>query len=150
MSTVLTDRVAAAQATVDAYNNETLVWGRRDCARMAAHALKGLGHKPPLARFGFYRSAAGAVRALRRQGFGDLAEVMDSLGLPRVAQAATLPGDVVGFRHPDQPMGVALGVALGNGRVLLFLEDGRAHVVSPNMGDPAIEYLAWRADPCRP
>jgi hypothetical protein len=144
----MTRRVAAAQATLDKFGGQSLVWGRRDCARLAAYCLRALGHPVRLAEWGVYRTAVSAAVALRRRGCTDMADAMDTLGLPRIPQAASLPGDILGFRHPDQPMGVALGVCLGNGRALLYLEDGRAHVVSPNMGDPAIEYMAWRADPC--
>lgn len=146
---VLPARVAAAQATVDAWVGREFAWGRTDCARMAAHTLKGLGYRPNIGRFGFYKSALSAQRALQREGFATCADWLDDLKLPRIGQASALPGDILGFGHPDQPTRVGLAIALGNGRMLAFLEDQRCHVVSPNAPDPSVEYLAWRAHPLR-
>jgi len=150
---LLLDRVAAAQSAVDRFNNAELIWGRQDCARLAAHVLRELGHNAALARFGDYRSAGGAARALKRRGFADLAAVMDGFGLPRIPPASALPGDVLGFGHDDQSFGlselrVTLAVALGNGRILGFLENLRCHVVTPDLAQDA-DYFAWRVDPWR-
>lgn len=150
MSQAMTLRVAAAQATLDLYLDKPFVWGKWDCARLAAHCLKGLGHRPNLSRFGFYKSALGAARAMKREGFADLAAYLDDgLRLMRIPQAAALPADILGFRHPDQELPVGLGVAVGNGRILAFLEDRICHVVSPDLRVAEAEYYAWRASPCR-
>ncbi len=149
MQHVMTARVAAAQATVDAWKGKPFVWGEYDCARLAAYNLKQLGYAPRISRFGYYRSALSATRALRREGFTDVGGWMDSLGLPRIAQAAALPGDILGFGHDDMPLRVGLGVALGNGRMLAFLADQVCHVVDPRYGADGADYYAWSAKPCR-
>lgn len=150
MASTLPARVAAAQATFDAFHGQTFEWGRRDCARLAAFCLKSLGYNPRAARFGYYKTENSAAAALRKAGFADMAAVVDSLGLPRIAPAAALPGDIVGFRHADQPLGgVGLGVCVRDARrVLCFLEDGICHVVPPRY-EAASECYAWRAEPCR-
>jgi len=145
---VMLRRVAAAQAAVDAYSGMAMRWGKRECCRLAALVLKGLGHDARMSRFGFYSTAQGAQRAIMRQGFKDLAEVMDDLGFARIAQAAALPGDILGMMSGEPIMPIGLAVALGNGRVLAFLEDRVCHVVSPNLAVPDAQYFAWRCDPC--
>jgi hypothetical protein len=150
--TPLTRRVIATQATVDAFRRTAFAWGRNDCARLAAHVLKGLGHKPRLTRFGPYRSPITARKALQRHGFQTLADVLDDLGLPRIPPAAALPGDILGFGHPDQPLLVGLAVAVGNGRLLGFMDNGDGegqlcHVFAPTFGAAGVDYYAWRADP---
>lgn len=140
MTSILERRVAAAQSTLDAYRDRPLVWGAHDCARLAAHALRQLGLPTPLAKFGRYSTAMGAARALKRRGFNDLGEVLDEMGFPRIPPAASLPADIFGLLAEGG--GVALAVALSNGRAVGFLDlDGRAvaGVIQPH------DYLAaWR------
>lgn len=141
-------RQAAAQATVARFDGRALAWGRDDCARMAAFHIKRLGHKVSLAKAGSYHSAAGAVRAIRRAGHASLASAVDAHGLPRIAPARAMMGDLIGLRADGAPDDaseggwVALMVCLGNGRALGFLE-GRCGVIQP------LEIaIAWRASPC--
>lgn len=144
-------RAAAAQATFDAFHGQTFEWGVRDCVRLAAHVLKGLGYKPRLTRGGYYTNELGALRAMKRTGFADLAAAIDDMQLPRIPPAAAAPGDLIGFRHPDNgPFGVGLGVVVRDStRVLGFwaTEDGVCRVVPPKYDLKDAEYLAWRADP---
>lgn len=145
MTNPMVKRVAVAQACVEAFDAKPFAWGECDCARLAAFALKRLGYKPSLSRFGRYRSALAARRALRREGFSDTTDWMDSIhGLGRISPAAALPGDIVGL--PGEEGWTALTVALGNGRLLGFLEAaGGCAVVQPAVSPLA----AWRAEPCR-
>lgn len=145
-------RVAAAQATFDAYHLQPFVWGRTDCVRLAAHMMRGLGYKPRLHRGGSYSSEIGAAKALLRAGFRDPAEWMDDFGVLRIAPAAALPGDILGFRHPDQAHGwTGLSVSLGQGRVLAFMADGdgsvTCHAGPPVFGVEGAEYMAWCCPP---
>lgn len=147
----LARRVAATQEIVDGWRDRPFVWGTADCARLAAAMLTRLGWKPGLARGGYYKSALGAAKAFRRAGFADAAEWMDDVGLLRIPPAAALPGDILGFGHPDQATRVGLSIAVGNTRAFGFFEaaDGvaRCNVFAPKMAQPSVEYLAWRADP---
>lgn len=139
-------RVAAAEAVLARFNGAPLVWGHTDCARLAAASLRALGHRVSLGRFGRYSSAAGALRALKRQGFDGLDAAIDAQLLPRIPPAAALPGDLVALPS-DEPGWPALTVALGNGRVLGFREKDGAlvcGVLQPNQW-----LCAWRVEPCR-
>jgi hypothetical protein len=149
---IMVRRVAATQGVVDAWRYRPFVWGENDCGRLAAAMLRALGHKPGVSRFGNYKTAFGAQKALMKRGFRDMADVIDSFNFHRIGQASVLPGDLVGFRHPDQPLGVGLAVTIGNGRLLAFMDngDGRGvacHVFPPRPASPEVEYLAWRTDP---
>ncbi|CAA2991078.1 Hypothetical predicted protein, partial [Olea europaea subsp. europaea] len=97
---------------------------------MAAFTIRQLGGRAPLARFGRYSTAQGAARALKRQGFGNLADAVDSLGLVRIPPAAALPADIHGFEAEEG--GIALAVHLAQNRVLGFFPhpDGRLIAVA--------------------
>lgn len=140
-------RVDAAQQAMDHFAGKPLVWGRTDCARLAAHVLKTLGYKPGLSRFGDYKTELGARRALRRHGMTDTPDWLDTIhGLIRIAPAAALPGDVVGM--PGAGNWTSLTICLGNGRLLGFHPEagvGVCTVVQPLIAPVA----AWSAAPCR-
>jgi hypothetical protein len=135
----MTDRAQAAQACIDRFAGKPYEPGKRDCVRLAAHLLHQFGHAVPVLKGLRYQGEAGAIRALKRTGFANLIEAMDSLGLERIAPVAARTGDIVGLPCDDGPWGCALTVAVGNGRVLAFV-DGLGRVVQP------LAYLAaWRA-----
>jgi len=144
----LSVRVAAAQAVLDAWRGTRFAWGRRDCVRLGAAMLRALGRRPALARGGAYRSERGAIAALKRAGFADVEAAVESvLGeASRIAPAAALPGDILGFAVPGVAL-TALGVAIGGGRILAFLEDGVCHVAPPRLDVAGVGYLAWRCAP---
>lgn len=131
-------RQQAAQATIDRFQGKPLELGKNDCARMATFCLKKLGVKVSLLKLGPYKTEIGAAKVLRDLGFANLTEAVDALGLPRIAPAMALPGDILALRAAD---GVALTVAVGNGRVLGFWEAaGVCTVFQP------IEFeTAWRS-----
>ena len=132
-------RRQAAQAVVDRFLGQPLCFGKSDCIRLGAKALRGMGRPSPLAKAGSYASALGAARALKRAGFEDLVAAVDSLGLERIAPAAALPADLVMLPAPAPFLG-ALTMAVGNGRVLGWHEDVEtAEILQP------LEYVAaWR------
>jgi hypothetical protein len=106
-------RQQAVEATVQRFAGKALVWGRDDCARMAAFLVKRLGVRVSLAKMPRYSSEVGAARALRALECADLAEVVDLAGLPRIAPARAVVGDLLGLPGPDDT--VALHVSLGAG-----------------------------------
>ncbi|KTT70171.1 DUF6950 family protein [Sphingomonas sanguinis] len=132
-------RQRAAQATVDRFRGVPFAYGKNDCARLAAFALRQMGHKPGLAKAGSYSSALGAARALKRLGHDDLASALDALGLLRIPPIAALPSDLVMLPGVGA-FGGAIAMAVGNGRVLGYHEDlGGADILEP------IEFVgAWR------
>ena len=146
----LARRVAATQEILNAWRYRELVWGSDDCARMTAAMLTRLGWSPRLSRGGYYKSALGAAKALKRAGFADAAAWLDDVGLIRIPPAAALPGDIFGLCHAEQELGVGLAICIGNGRVLGFGDNGdgiRCHVWPLNLTVEGATYIAWRADP---
>jgi hypothetical protein len=133
-------RQRAAQATIDRFSGKALAYGKDDCARMAVFCLKKLGVKVSLLKLGPYKSELGAARVLRGLGFDSLSDAVDGLGLPRIAPAACLPGDIMALPTDDGQIGLA--VAVGNGRVLAFWAGagGLCTVIQP------LKFAhAWRA-----
>lgn len=132
-------RVAAVQATIDRFRDKPLKLGTDDCVRMAAFALRKQGVRASLLKAGSYSSEVGARRVMKRLGYETLADAVDALGLPRIAPAMALPGDILSLRSKEGD--VALTVAVGNGRVLGFWEAaGVCTVFQP------VEYAdAWRS-----
>lgn len=137
MALDLVGRVAATQATLDKFKGKPFAWGDADCARMVIQHLKNMGAPIRLAGVGDYKTAIGAKRALGRLGFKTLADALDSHSL-RIPPAAAVVGDVIQGEGDDQ-FG-ALGVAVGNGRMLGWHEDAAGAVVL----QPVRSLAAWR------
>lgn len=144
MTHVLQRRAEVAQAAVDRFAGKPFVWGVNDCASLAVFAMREFGWTPRLGARGSYRTARGAVRHLKRLGFGSLEGAVDDVGLARIAPAAALPGDIVAI--PGEAVAglsmPALTIAVGYQRVLGFL-DGRCGVIQPSAW-----VTAWRVGPC--
>ena len=133
-------RQQAAQATVDRFQGKPLQLGKNDCARMAVFCLRQLGVKFSLLKIGPYKTEIGAAKVLKDLGFASITEAVDALGLPRIAPAMCLPGDIMTLKAAGSD-DVALAVAVGNGRALGFWEGaGVCAVFQP------VEYdTAWRS-----
>lgn len=130
-------KAQAAQACIDRFAGKAYAPGKRDCARLACHLLHKIGKGVPFLKGHSWTTEAGAVRVLRRLGFADIMEAVDALGLERIAPARAMAGDIVAL-PAEGPFGCALTVAVGNGRLLGFLE-GRCQVV-----EPKAFVAAWR------
>lgn len=131
----------AAEATKARFEGAAFAWSTNDCTRLAAFHVRRLGHKPVMPRAGSYSSALGAARALRAKGFADLTAAVDAMGFLAIPPASAIVGDLVALAS-DEPAWPALTVALGNGRVLGFLQ-GVCGVLQPRT-----HLTAWRVDPC--
>ena len=86
-------RVAATQATQKRFEGREFNWSRQaTCLHMIRFHAAQMGHKVPIVpRF---RSAVGAMKALREQGVETLPELMDK-HFPRIPAARLLVGDVI-------------------------------------------------------
>ena len=131
-------RVAAAQATLDAFKDKPLKLGERDCVQMVAFHLRRLGHRVKLPPKGSYRTRKTAVCLLAERGHADLAAAVDALGLEVIAPAAALVGDILQLPAVDE-LG-ALTIAMGNGRVVGYHEHAAGAVVM----QPRETIRAWR------
>ena len=133
-------RSKAVQACMDRFAGKPFQPGVRDCGKLAAHVLHGMGRKATLLTGWRGRSWASAIAYLKAEGFGSLDALMDALGLERIAPAAALPGDIIALPTDAEGFGCSLSVALDNGRVL---------GLNPATGliEPMIPHLfvcAWR------
>lgn len=107
----LIKRQRALAKTMARYRGRPFEWGRFDCVAMARAHLTHMGHRnlPKLPR---YRDAVGAMRAMKAQGWGSLAEMLDAL-LPRVIPAMMWSGDLVLLPNPDSKFD-ALAINVGH------------------------------------
>lgn len=126
----LTDRAEIAQAAYDRFNGRPFAWGDRDCAQLVKFVVMRAGHPNPLKGAKDYAGELGAVRALKAAlktvgapGTGNMGDVLDGLGYRRLESPAfALPGDLIGMQA-DQPWGLAMAVAMGNGKALAYAPD---------------------------
>lgn len=117
-------RNEAAQAAIDAFLFKPFAWGSADCAALAIVCLTALGHRDPLAKMRGYTTAIGAKRTLRHLGHATIEGVLDAMGLERIAPASSLPGDIVAMPSDHGDGWPALGVNVGQNRVLGFFDVG--------------------------
>jgi hypothetical protein len=132
-------RQRATQATLDTFKGKLFQFGRHDCAQLIKSHVRRMGRPVKgWARAGSYVSLAGGVKQLKKIGFDNLIDAMDA-SFERIPPAAARIGDVVAMPGVEGPG--ALTVALGNGRVLGWVEDvAGAVVLQPLSYDGA----AWR------
>lgn len=137
---VMQKRARAVQSCMDRFAFKMVEPGVRDCGKLAAHALHGMGRKAKLLNGWKGKSWASALRYLEAQGFASLVDLVNAMGLERIAPAAALPGDLIGLPTDAEGFGCSLAVALDNGRVLGLNQ-------SSGMIEPMIPHLfvcAWR------
>lgn len=131
---ILDQRRIATEATIARFSGRAFVWGRTDCARLAYRQMREMGHRPKaLPRYG---SAISARTALAKAGHDSLVAALDSM-LPRIAPAMAWVGDLVAL-HGD--LFEAIGVVVGNGRVLCWAEGADVPVIF----QPKAYLGAWR------
>jgi hypothetical protein len=141
MAAPMVRRRDAAQATLDKFKDKPFKWGVRDCSRMVAFHLRQLGYKVKLPPSGSYGTLLGAKRALKAAGFATVPEAIDAIGLERIAPAFATTGDLMEW--PSENELAALGVVLGNGRMVAYHPNAAGAVVLQ-----PIECIgAWRAVP---
>ena len=148
----LVQRKEAVEAALAKFDMAALEWGRFDCAKLALFVAREMGHRVGVSSFGQYKTPAGARAALARNDFTDLPELVDALGFERIAPAACLPGDLIGFLpepDPENPLPgddlTALAVYVGNGRILGFhAASGVCQVLRPDLSRAAVPPIAWR------
>lgn len=141
----------ATRATIAKFENLSFEWYVADCARLASHQLLQLGHKPVFSRFGKYSTDQGALKQLKRQGFNDTLDWMNSIkSIVQIPPAYALEGDIIGMPGLEGNM-TALGVYL-TGRLMFGYhpeeEDKKAAVIDINP-DFWPRAMVWKADPCR-
>ncbi|APX65591.1 hypothetical protein AV944_06730 [Sphingomonas sp. LK11] len=138
-------RVNATQATIDKWLDKTFEWGTADCGQMVGSHLESLGLSTLLSQAGTYTTEIGAKRVMKRLGASSMEDFLDKLGLPRIAPASAVVGDVIGFpggRDEDHQW-TALGVHVGASDILGFAAaDGEDAIV--RVGPVSVATVAWR------
>lgn len=129
-------RVEAVQTAINQHFEQPLDFKAHDCIRLVNTAIAVMGHDS-ITKGHSYSSLAGAKRALRKAGFSNLVEAIDSLGLRRIAPAEALGADILAY-EADSFGGFCLGVATGDGHALAY-----ANGVC-SQGPVALASFAWR------
>lgn len=111
-------RARAVQACMDRFAFKTVSPGVRDCGKLASHVLHMMGRPAGLLNGTRSKSWDGALRYMSAKGFTSLVDMVDALGLERIAPAAALPGDLIAMPAEEGGFGCSLAVALDNGRIL--------------------------------
>lgn len=138
-------RMKAAEACRKRFKDRPYKPGTRDCPLMGLHVLHGLGVKVPFAKGLKWKNEAEGLRVLKSLGFANLTEAIDSLGLPRIAPAFALPGDLVAL-ETGHAVG-CIAVAMGNGNLLAFTDHSpNAEILTGVTGFARDDrgYCAWR------
>ena len=119
-------RKAATEATQARYRGKVFDWRTgATCVHMARYHLRQLGRRPPtLPRL---RSALAAKRARQRRGSPDVGDMLDGIGLQRIAPAQMLLGDLA-VGPADEFFG-AIGVCAGPLKLLGWREDAPGLVI---------------------
>lgn len=127
MALMIDDRIrrkAAAEACWQRFYGKAYDPGKRDCVKLATHALIKMGHGSGPVKGLRYSTEAQGYKQMRKAGFKSLPEALDAMGLPRIAPAMAMQGDLIALPPGgDSPFGAALAVAMSDGLVLAFSHD---------------------------
>lgn len=129
-------RQQAVQATMDKYRARAFDWkGKATCLHMARFHLVRMGRKPPaLPQVG---SLLAARRALAERGWANVGEMLDGIGLERIAPAAMRLGDLAMIEDDSGLGGIVISAG---GKVIGWHEDAAGMVVMDLLQADA----AWR------
>lgn len=136
----LVRRVAAAQAIHDRVRGRPYRLATMDCGKMVGLHLRRLGYQIEMPKVGDYKTAAGAVKWLKKRGFSSLEARLDDL-LPQISPASAIVGDVLALEGTDAL--AALVIHLGQGQYLGFHEDSDVAVILK----PTVFGKAWSVLP---
>lgn len=134
----LVERADAVNAIIERFAGKPFSFGTCDCGLLVIAHLKAMGWK--ISTGGTWSTALGLKRWLRKHG-GSGAAAIDAWGLPRIAPASVLVGDIVEMEGEGE-FG-AFGIVVGNGRVLAFHQDVEGVAIIQPGGRPIL--AAWRA-----
>jgi hypothetical protein len=114
----LARRVAATEKVVTRFRHRQFDWAARaTCIHLARAQARAMGHRPP--SIPDFRSAHGAMTALRSTGHPTLEALLDSM-FPRIAPAAMLVGDLCIV--PGEAGLDAIAISAG-GALLMYHQD---------------------------
>lgn len=119
-------RAQAAEACRQRFYGKAYDPGVRDCVKLATHALIKMGHGAGPVKGLRYSTEAAGYRLLLKAGFKSLPDALDAMGLPRIAPAAAMQGDIIAMQPGGENLfGAALSVAMSDGLILGFGHESR-------------------------
>lgn len=129
-------RRRAVEATLAKYRARAFDWkSKATCLHMARFHLARMGRKPPpLPQVG---SLLAAKRALATRGWADVGEMLDGIGLERIAPAAMRLGDLAMLESAD---GLGSLVVSAGAKAIGWHDDAPGMVVMDLLAIKA----AWR------
>ena len=138
----LAERARRTERVIERYRAKPFAWQGANCIRLARAQARAMGHQvPPVPLF---RSALGARRALKAEGFDTVAAMLDAY-FPRLpAPAFMLVGDLCVMADDDDGSGIEpICVADGQGNLFGWHgeDPSRLWAIKFAMADVA---CAWR------
>lgn len=116
----MAERGRRTEAVVARYRGRPFDWANaRTCIHLARAQMRALGHRPP--PIPTFRSERGAMTALRKSGFDDMAAMLDSM-LPRIAPASMWLGDLALLRAAPPFGSIMICAGAVGGKLIGYLE----------------------------
>ena len=113
------ERMQAIQTVVDRHMMQPFVWHERDCAVVAADAVRALDPTRVLPDWPVYKDARTALRAVKRMGYSTLNDAVTSVLTP-ITDGSRFIGDILTIKA-DGDMD-SLAVYLGGNAVMVPVE----------------------------
>lgn len=131
-------RQQAVAATMAKYRARAFDWkSKATCLHMTWFHLRRMGRRPPaLPQIG---SLMAAKKALAARGWATVGDVLDAIGLERIAPAAMRLGDLAMLESDSEGMG-SIVVAASAGKVIGWHESADGMVVM----EPLAIVTGWR------
>lgn len=107
---------ARLHAYVDSVKRSPFDWGEHNCASFVVGAVEAMTGERLVSGYGF-KTERGALSAMKREGFDNLADMAASK-LPEIHISKARIGDVAAI-PTDTPFGYALGIV--NGEMIMAL-----------------------------
>lgn len=118
-----TNWYSAYNDVIDSMRNKPFVWGENDCAvGLVSNVLSAIATENPAEEFtGKYKTAAGGLKLMKKQGYDNLADFVSSY-LPEIHISETTIGDIAAIPTDDK-FGFVLGVVNGE-KIIVMTERG--------------------------
>jgi hypothetical protein len=136
----MAERGRRTEAVVMRYRGRPFDWAKaRTCVHLARAQMRALGHRPP--PIPQFRSERGALTALRKSGYEDMAAMFDAM-LPRIAPASMWLGDLALLRGCEAFDAVVISAGAVGGKLIGYHLD---HLDQGVISIVPVEFIgAWR------
>jgi len=110
------ERMQSIQKVVDAHMLQPFIWCERDCATVAADAVRSLNPNHTLPVWPKYKNAVGALRAVKKMGYESLNDAVTNHLTP-ITDGTRFIGDILTILAEGEMD--ALAVYLGGNAVMV-------------------------------